>query len=284
MNLRTLFWLSVITGCLMAPIVQGQTTVTRTINFDGFDDGQYNASSNSGYANTENIGWINGHHTENSAYGDGSGTSTTWDQTTMRWGSALQEGDTSGQKYFFLYIEAPLYAKDMQWSPDAVNDTNIVDFYQYDLGGKNLHQSDSKVNDLDYGNATGSERINWGGTDSDPVKREDYKSDFPGGASGTGIIAVKDSIDYLLSNGLITDSSGNTVSSVGDLDDNTKSYNADIPMAFEFKFQSWNDFEAARDAARLGVVFHLSPEKIPEPSSALLLSVASLGMLLRRKR
>jgi len=268
----------------MAPIAQGQTTVTRTINFDGFDDGQYDASSDSGYKNTESIGWINGHETENSVYGDGSGASTSWDQTTMRWGAALQHGDSSGQEYFFHYIEAPLYAKDMQWATDAINDPNIVDFDLYDLGGKNLHQSDTKVNDLDYKNATGSERINWGGTDSDPVKRDDYKSDFPGGASGTGIIAVKDSIDYLLSNGLITDSGGNTVSSVGDLDDNTKSYNADIPMAFEFKFQSWNDFEAARDAARLGVVFHLSPEKIPEPSSALLLSVASLGMLLRRKR
>lgn len=284
MNLRTLFWLSVITGCLMAPIVQGQTDITNTINFDGFDDGQYNASTNSGYANTESIGWINGHHTENSAYGDGSGASTTWDQTTMRWGSALQVGGSPDQEYFFLYIEAPLYAKDMQWSPDAVNDTNIVDFYQYDLGGKNLHQSDSKVNDLDYGNATGSERINWGGTDSNPVERDDYKANFPNGGSGPGVIDVKDSIDYLLSNGLITDSSGNVVSSVSGLNDNTKSYNADIPMAFEFKFQDQNAFEAARDAARLGVVFHLSPEKIPEPSSALLLSVASIGMLLRRKR
>ena len=108
----------------MAPIVQGQTTVTRTINFDGFDDGQYNASSNSGYANTENIGWINGHHTENSAYGDGSGTSwdaTNWNQTTIRHGV---DGDS-----FFLYIEAPLAAKGMEWSEDAEN--NIADYWKY---------------------------------------------------------------------------------------------------------------------------------------------------------
>lgn len=39
MNLRTLFWLSVITGCLMAPIVQGQS-----FTFDG-----YKTSTETGY-------------------------------------------------------------------------------------------------------------------------------------------------------------------------------------------------------------------------------------------
>ena len=45
------------------------------------------------------------------------------------------------------------------------------------------------------------------------------------------------------------------------------------------------DKQAILDSLDRGVVFHLSPEMIiPEPSSALLLSVASIGMLLRRKR
>jgi hypothetical protein len=51
MNLRTLFWLSVITGCLMAPIVQGQSA-----NVNGHCD----TTANTGYADTKAAGCYNG--------------------------------------------------------------------------------------------------------------------------------------------------------------------------------------------------------------------------------
>ena len=58
-------------------------------------------------------------------------------------------------------------------------------------------------------------------------------------------------------------------------------------MAFEFKFNAkGGSFDEAAILASLnrGVVFHLSPEMIPEPSSTLLLGMSSIVMLLRRKR
>ena len=55
MKLRTLFWLSVITGCLLGPIAQGQT-----FSFDG-----YKTSTDSYLdANKKAVYFYNGHEVE----------------------------------------------------------------------------------------------------------------------------------------------------------------------------------------------------------------------------
>ena len=182
MNLRTLFWLSVITGCLMAPIVQGQTNITNTINFDGnlrtlfwlsvitgclmapivqgqsvTLDGSMMPSMIS-YDNSDTVGWVNGHELKkgNSDYGDGSGDANTWDQTTS-WCATLVAIEAN--RILFLYIEVPIYAKAMEWDDSGNAATTIANFWKYDLGGKNLHGEESKANSLDFNNATGSEKL-----------------------------------------------------------------------------------------------------------------------------
>jgi len=257
MNLRTLFWLSVITGCLMVPIVQGQS-----VNVNG----HYDAITDTGYTVEETVGWYNGHRGHNSAYGDGNlgGTSwdaTNWNQTTIRHGV---DGDS-----FFLYIEAPLAAKGMEWSEDAEN--NIADYWKYAEGGQALHDDDGKTNSLDFNNATGSERLEFlDGTTYDGGKRGiAFTAEFPGGVENKwGLKDSADSIAYIIAEGLGTDKESN---------------NPNVAMAFEFEFALVHKDEIL-EILQNGVVFHLSPEKIPEPSSALLLSVASIGVLLRRKR
>ncbi len=280
MNLRTLFWLSVITGCLMAPIVQGQS-----VTLDGFYD-----ANNDHYENSDTVGWVNGHELKkgNSDYGDGSGDANTWDQTTIRYGDATLAGDQNETQYFFLYIEVPIYAKTMEWDDSGNAATTIANFWKYDLGGKNLHGEESKVNSLTFDNATGSEKLEFLASDialgeyvesKGKLERTvDYSVAFTADLDGSvssqwGLVDSKDSVAYILETTKGTKDS---------------SFNPDIPMAFEFMFDKADanfDKQAILDSLDRGVVFHLSPEMIiPEPSSALLLSVASIGMLLRRKR
>ena len=264
MKLRTLFWLSVITGCLLGPIVQGQS-----VNVNG----HYDPTTDTGYTVTETVGWYNGHRGHNSAYGDGqldlgddtNWASSTWNQTTIRHGVV----DDS----FFLYIEAPLAAKGMEWSADAEN--NIADYWKYVLGGQLLHDDEGKTNSLDFANATGSEKLEFlDGTASIDGKGKvtrgiAFTADFPGGVDTKwGLKDSADSIAYIIAEGLGTDKESN---------------NPNVAMAFEFEFALVYKDEIL-ETLQNGVVFHLSPEKVPEPSSALLLSVASIGMLLRRKR
>ena len=271
MNLRTLFWLSVITGCLMAPIVQGQS-----VKLDGFYD-----PSNDNYTTSTTVGWVNGHELAkgNSVYGDASGSADSWDQTNVRYGYDAQ------QDYFFLYIEVPIYAKAMEWDNSGNAATTIANFWRYDLGGKNLHGKDDKTNSLDFSNATGSEKLEF--LNSDITIEVDGKGKGKGKASYDvaftanlyssvdnkwGLVDSKDSVDYILESGKGTTS---------------LSLNPDIPMAFEFKFNAKDvNFDEGTILTSLerGVVFHLSPEMIPEPSSTLLLGMSSVIMLLRRKR
>ena len=274
MNLRTLFWLSVITGCLLGPIAQGQTEVT----LDGFYD-----AANDNYTTSTTVGWVNGHELKNgnSVYGDGSGAADSWDQTNVRYGYDAQED------YFFLYIEVPIYAKAMEWDDSGNAATTIANFWRYDLGGKNLHGKDDKTNSLDFSNATGSEKLEF--LNSDITIEVDGKGKGKGKGKASydvaftanlyssvdnkwGLVDSKDSVDYILTSG-----KGTTGLSL----------NPAIPMAFEFKFDAkGGSFDEAAILASLnrGVVFHLSPEMIPEPSSTLLLGMSSIIMLLRRKR
>jgi len=278
MNLHTLFWLSVITGCLLGPVVQGQSVVT----LDGFYDAN-NAEERAAYTNMASVGWKNGHNTANDYWGPGTGDPTTWAQTTIRYGSGTLEGDTSTspETYYFLYVEAPLYAKGMSWSE---NSSDLVDYDKYVLGGAYLHDEagDSgtpHIKSIDYGKATSSEKVEFGSSNQ-------YVGDFEeatglNDGQAPGLINLKDSIDYLLANtDLLKAKDGGAYD--GNLEEST-SANPNIPMAFEFQFATQQQLNDAVSAAKGGIILHLSPSKIPEPSSALLLSVASIGMLLRRK-
>ena len=259
----------------MAPIAQGQS-----VTLDGF----YNAS-NDNYTTSTTVGWVNGHELKkgNSDYGDGTGPASSWDQTNVR------HGYDANKDYFFLYIEVPIYAKAMEWDNSGDAATTIANFWRYDLGGKNLHGEDDKTNSLDFSNATGSEKLEFlagdivlGEYEENKGKLErtvNYAVAFTADLDGDvdskwGLVNSKDSVDYII------DSAKGTRS---------LSLNPDIPMAFEFKFDA-NDGSFDEDtilaSLERGVVFHLSPEMalIPEPSSALLMGISSVIMLLRRKR
>jgi len=264
------------------------TTATQAqqVTLDGFYDSS-NAAEVNAYSNTELVNWTNGHNTADDYWYDGAGASTI--QATIRYGSGTLAGDTSGNTYFFLYVEAPLEIKGMSWS---LNSTDLSDYYLYVLGGQYLHKkpldaSDPHISKLDYGTATGSEKVEFGGYTGEFSEAGLLSGDIDGG--GSGVIGLADSIDYLLANPhLLQDENGGTFEykETGGSDElkNSTSVNPDIAMAFEFQFGSQADLDAAVAAAQGGIVLHLSPSKIPEPSSTLLLGLASIGMLLRRRR
>jgi hypothetical protein len=283
MNLRTLFWLSVITGCLMAPIAQGQS-----VTLDGFYDSS-NAFEVAAYSNTELVNWTNGHNTTDDYWYDGAGASTI--QATIRYGSGTLAGDTStpGRTYYFLYVEAPLAIKGMSWSKDS---SDLADYDKYVLGGAYLHDEVGKtgtphIKKMDYGKATDSEKVEFGGYTGEFSEDGLISGDTDGG--GPGVKGLADSIDYLLANPhLLQNENGDPFDykETGGSDElkNSTSVNPDIAMAFEFQLETQTALDNAVDAAKTGIVLHLSPSKIPEPSSTLLLGLGSIGMLLRRKR
>ena len=283
MNLRTLFWLSVITGCLMAPIAQGQS-----VTLDGFYDSS-NAFEVAAYSNTELVNWTNGHNTTDDYWYDGAGASTI--QATIRYGSGTLAGDTSTQPetYYFLYVEAPLAIKGMSWSLDS---DDLADYDKYVLGGAYLHDEvgdtgTPHIKKMDYGKATDSEKVEFGGYTGEFSEDGLISGVIDGG--GSGVIGLADSIDYLLANPhLLQNENGDPFDykETGGSDElkNSTSVNPDIAMAFEFQFETQTALDDAVAAAKTGIVLHLSPSKIPEPSSTLLLGLGSIGMLLRRKR
>ena len=124
------------------------------------------------------------------------------------------------------------------------------------IGGQALHDDDGKTNSLDFDNATGSERLEFldGTTDTMEVRRGiAFTAEFPGGVDTKwGLKDSADSIAYIIAEGLGTDKESN---------------NPDVAMAFEFEFALVYKDEIL-ETLQNGVVFHLSPEKIPEPSSA----------------
>jgi len=280
MNLRTLFWLSVITGCLMAPIAQGQS-----VTLDGFYDSS-NTAEVTAYSTTELVNWTNGHETTNDYWYDGAGASTI--KATIRYGSGTLAGEPlddpldQPNTYYFLYVEAPLAIKGMSWSLDS---DDLADYDKYVLGGAYLHDEvgDSgtpHIKSMDYEKATKSEKVEFGGYTGEFSEDGLISGDIDGG--GPGVIGLADSIDYLLANSHLLKSEDGSAYD-GDLANST-SVNPDIAMAFEFQFGTQTELDAAVAAAKTGIVLHLSPSKIPEPSSTLLLGLGSIGMLLRRKR
>jgi hypothetical protein len=265
MNLRTLFWLYVMTGCLMAPIAQGQS-----FSFDGYK------TSDDSYDNQRAVYFFNGHKNDESTYGTQSDPIY---QTYIHWGTGTDANDNTNTQYFFLYVETPIEVKNMLWgSAFTQADTN-----EY---GKSL----------DYGGATGSEHIkfmNASSTDDGGDGKKDKKSKDEDGnviiytglgksdknVTTTGQLNVKSSLDYLLANGAT------------EADSNAGSVNSrEIGMAFEYKFElNATANEELLDSIVL-IEYHLSPERgliptqVPEPTAPILVGISAVIGILRRKR
>ena len=114
MKLRTLFWLSVITGCLLGPIAQGQT-----FSFDG-----YKTSADS-YARRQQKGCLLLQRARGRKH-----TAQPKTQSIKRMcaGASARIAQKHRQaEYFFLYVETPIEVKNMIWA-DAVTDQDVLDY------------------------------------------------------------------------------------------------------------------------------------------------------------
>jgi hypothetical protein len=252
--------------------------------------------SNDTYTKAITANWINAHKTEFSIYDDWSDTTTVWYTT-----------DTD---YLYLYIEAPLYAKNMVWGTgcDAACTAEYSDQY-------GTHHNDALV--MDYAGATGSEAadfevitgVNFNGSylgksqgkkDSSKGKKNHSKgkknslksknNPLKGkknpSKAGTGVALYASSHDWLLDNGC----------------DTTNCAASTVEMSFEFALDrnvvDEDDIIASIQTPAHGIVFHLSPERrasavpispdpisaVPVPAAAWLFGSA-LGLLgwMRRK-
>ncbi len=221
------------------------------------------------YSNTESVTWFNGHQTANSFYGDFGNQSHT---TNISYGVST----FGGADYFFLHVEAPLYAKNMiwenrDWGDEFVNTDPNAGLIEGDVTSYRVHHETHHnpfSMNLDFNGATGSEKMFFLDSNGDGV----FGADLDGNADNAfGLVGYKDSVDYLLDNGLST----------VDL-----SLARDTTMSFEFMFELDSAMnEQILEYARNGIEFHMSPERglpVPAPASAALLGLG--GMLLAKRR
>ena len=244
------------------------------ISLDGVSDG-------SAYGNTATTSWFNGHKSEFSKYGE---FNSQLGVTTVHYGVGQLAGDSSGNDYFFLYLEAPIGAKNMIWQDldwkenyPLSNTDPTAGLTEDDVASYRIHhETHHKPGDmkLDYKGATGSEEVNV----LDAGGGEVFTADLGGDAdSSFGLVGYKDSVDYLLDNALATT----------DL-----SLNRDTPMSFEFQFEVSSQNQQLVDyIVNNGLDFHLSPERglltgnnVPEPTAMMIWGVLGMaGLGLRRR-
>ena len=126
--------------------------------------------------------------------------------TTVHYGSGTLEGGSSTE-YFFLYLEAPLYAKNLIWDENEGNTTapftvlTPLDFAPY-LGHYGNHHDFNKFK-MNFKTATGSEKVEINDANGSAV----FAANFAGDAdSDFGLVGYKDSYDYVIDNNLCDDS------------------------------------------------------------------------------
>ena len=234
-------------------------------------DGVY--SSLDTYSHSKEVNWFNGHKGEESIYGD--------DAKTI-----IRYGEDNGS--FYLYVEAPLYAKNMIWQDldwknnyPLPNTDSITGLTEADIASyRTHHETHHKPGDmkLDFGGATGSEKLELFDRNGNMI----FTADFAGDADNKfGLVqdGFLDSVDYLFDNGLATE----------DL-----SLNRDTKMSFEFKFEG-SEYGELLDYIEdpngsIVAAFHLSPERglsipdpVPEPATMLMLA-AGIPLLARRRK
>jgi hypothetical protein len=105
------------------------------------------------YSSSFTANWYNGHKREDSMYGDGTKTTEVYTAST---GNQL-----------FLYMEVPIYAKNMVWG-SGFDSAALIDYQDQWLTHHN-----GTLN-MDYGTATGSEKVIFSG----------YAAALQGGTSG----------------------------------------------------------------------------------------------------
>jgi len=250
------------------------------------------------YSNSFTASWYNGHNQAGSQYQKGGSQETTvWWQST--------------QDRFFLYLEAPLEAKNMVWGNGFTEDELRL-YYQHwcspndgnpaaDDGSNCSHHKkgfDTFKNKADYKGMTGSEKVIFG---SGKFKQDKKGFTAFDAKHLTGVLAdlAKASDPVTIGNSYLGLSLVNYRDSVAyvktNYSCNTNGCAAyDIPMAFEFEFGALsndNRDQLISDIQTFGLEFHLSPERgaaptqVPEPGGVALLGMglAALGWA-RRKR
>jgi len=248
---------NIVTAALILAAVSG--TVSADVVLDGVKDGDT-------YLNSETVSWYQGHQTHNSIYGD---------FNNQLGSTTISYGESGG--HFYLFVEAPLYAKNMIWEDrnwgGVINNTDEnaglteEDVHQYRVHHE-THHNPYTMN-LDFGGATGSEKFIFVDGNGD----EAFKADIDGNVDNSfGLIAAMDSADYLIDNGFATES---------------LSLNRNRTMSYEFKFTlNATENEAILELIRNGIELHLSPERglpVPTPGSLALLGLGGMGMIRRRR-
>ena len=242
---------------------------------DGF------ASTNE-YSNMLSVQWYNDHNSDGTQFPSGGGQMTA---VYYDW------YDTTDELY--LYLEAPLSAKNMIWG-DGWTEEEALYYYQHwcsptdgpagtDHDGSTCEHHDKGFEEFfekkgDYKSMTGSEKTKFAGIEANLAG--DIKNN-----GGYNIVEYMDSVDYV----------------IGTLGCDTVNCDAnETPMAFEFLFSDFDSMDDVdsflTDITSSGVVFHLSPERggpgsssnvptsnVSEPSTFLLLAL-SLILLSSKRR
>ena len=222
---------------------------------DGMDD--YSVASGGGSFTTT---WYNGHKTEDSIYGTEANPLGT---TTVHY--------TTDNTRLYLYMEVPLYAKNMIWG-NGVTAQDIEDYERQWLGHHN-----GTLN-LDYKTATGSEQAIYSATFSDGIGGA-YTGHLQGDSSGRGVDQYATSLDWLLANNVC---------------DTTNCAASTTTMSFEWglnynAFPSFDPDEVIQGLMDNGIEFHMSPERgnsnvVPIPAAVWLLGSALGGLAMMRRR
>ena len=168
-------------AALLALFFMSGPASATVITLDGVLDGSDE------YSNSEQVNWFNGHETDNSIYGNQDNPLGT---TTIHWGFSELANDTSdnplGTEYFFLYVDVPLYAKNMIWEDrdwrenPIVNKNSSTGLTEADVGSYRVHHEthhnpgDMK---LDFKGATDSEKMEFFDADGNKV----FEADLGGG-------------------------------------------------------------------------------------------------------
>lgn len=257
-----------------------------TVTLDGIMD------SNDTYDTTTSVLWFNDH--EGTQFSSGASPLQT---TTVKYGTGTLAGGVD--EYFFLFIEAPLAAKNLVWGTGASDAEIALYNQQYSTHHSPLSNDPGSKDYFDYEKATGSEKLVFNGITADPngkekkVKKAKKGTQDPAKSTSTnyvdtilgavGLVDAESSVFYVLDNGICdTDGCAET--------DRTLSYE------FQFEVAQAADWIAFFNDPNSEVNTHLSPERggslipppptVPLPATLPLLAAGMFGLtaLGRRRR